>query len=97
MADVLGSLGLTQDIPDDLGQLDDFVLLSNIARVDTWKEAGKSYRLPEDDVDMSIPILCCTLNINRFRYLLKCYWRVRLAKVERFATLLLDNRELQRK
>lgn len=21
-----------------------------------------------DDVDLSIPILCCTLNINRFRY-----------------------------
>ncbi|GLC35408.1 hypothetical protein PLESTB_000567800 [Pleodorina starrii] len=125
MADVLGALGLTQDLADDLVEQDDFELLSNalrnerntqdileykhdlvervhqrledqIARVESWKEASKSNRLPEDDVDMSVPILCCTLNINRFRFLLKSYWRARLQKIERFATLILDNKELQR-
>ncbi len=30
MADVLGSLGYTQDLPDDLSELDDFQLLSNV-------------------------------------------------------------------
>ncbi|KAG2486726.1 hypothetical protein HYH03_014653 [Edaphochlamys debaryana] len=124
MADVLGSLGQTQDLGDDLDQ-DDFQLLSNalrnerntqdilaykhelvervqqrleeqMARVETWKEAGKSSRPEEADVDWSVPILCCTLNNNRFRYLLKAYWRARLSKIERYATLILDNEELQR-
>ncbi|GFR45241.1 hypothetical protein Agub_g6640 [Astrephomene gubernaculifera] len=125
MADVLGSLGFTQDLPDDLVEQDDFTLLANavrnerntqdileykhelvervqqrledqVNRVDTWKDAGKSNRLPEDDIDMSVPILCCTLNNNRFRYLLKAYWRARLQKIERFATLIIDSPELQR-
>ncbi|KAG2454124.1 hypothetical protein HYH02_001160 [Chlamydomonas schloesseri] len=122
MADVLGSLGYTQDLPDDLSELDDFQLLSNALRnerntqdileykhdlvervqrrlqeqadrVDTWKEAGKNQY---DEVDMSLPILCSTLNVNRFRFLLKAYWRARLQKIERFATLILDKQELQR-
>ncbi|PNW78528.1 hypothetical protein CHLRE_09g393600v5 [Chlamydomonas reinhardtii] len=122
MADVLGSLGFTQDLPDDSAELDDFHLLSNALRnerntqdileykhdlvervqrrlqeqadrVDTWKEAGKNQY---DDVDMSLPILCSTLNVNRFRFLLKAYWRARLQKIERFATLILDKQELQR-
>eukprot|EP00198_Chlamydomonas_reinhardtii_P005137 XP_001694473.1 predicted protein [Chlamydomonas reinhardtii] len=93
MADVLGSLGFTQDLPDDSAELDDFHLLSNADRVDTWKEAGKNQY---DDVDMSLPILCSTLNVNRFRFLLKAYWRARLQKIERFATLILDKQELQR-
>ncbi|EFJ51271.1 hypothetical protein VOLCADRAFT_116489 [Volvox carteri f. nagariensis] len=125
MADVLGTLGFTQDFADGLVEHDDFELLTNavrnerntqdileykhdlvervqqrledqIARVESWKEASKSNRLPEDDVDLSVPILCCTLNINRFRFLLKAYWRARLQKIERFATLILDNNELQR-
>ncbi|GIL74505.1 hypothetical protein Vretimale_2204 [Volvox reticuliferus] len=66
------------------------------ARVESWKEASRTNRFPEEEVDMSVPILCCTLNINRFRFLLKAYWRARLQKVERFATLILDNQELQR-
>ncbi len=31
------------------------------------------------------------------RFLLKAYWRARLHKVERFATLILDNKDIQRK
>ncbi len=43
--------------------------MTQISKVESWKEASKSSRSPDDDVDMTVPILCFTQNINRFRYL----------------------------
>jgi hypothetical protein len=47
-------------------QFNDRQLTAQVKRVDTWKDAGPS-DAHDSGPDLSVPILCGTLNNNRFR------------------------------
>lgn len=88
----------TEDILEykhDLVQRVQQRLEDQLCQVEEFKEEIKE-RAGGPGADKSLPALCYTLNSQRFRFLLKAYWRTRLHKVERFATLILDDKELQR-